>query len=143
MTADDLRKLAWFIWRNYPPAKEWGRELLWNWLRWVASEGFVGVILDENHKIVATGIARPVMDPELAGYDSGYYDYEGDCVYADLAIAPTTEMLKALSIMMRKRFGIRNRIAFKRNPDPLVRVYDYRKLMRRHLFRKDTQYGRR
>ena len=132
----EVRQLAWFVWRHYPPAKDWGRELVRKWLAWACSEGFVGVILYRRERIIGCGIARPVMLAELAGYDRGYFDNEGDCMFVDLAVAPTTAVFKQLSILMRKRFGIRDRIAFKRG-DALVRVYPYRTLMRRHLFRKD------
>ena len=137
----EVRKLAWFIWRHYPPAKDWGRKLLWGWLGFHCANGFVGAIKDNpiSDRIVGVGIARPVMKPE-DGHDCYEYDPEGSCIFVDLALAADARAFKSLAVIMRKRFGTRDRIAFMRLPDLTIRSYNYRRMM--HLaLRKETANG--
>ena len=108
----EVRKLAWFVWRHYPPAKDWGRDILRRWIDWAYSHGFTAAFKDENETVVALGIARPVMDVEEARYFADYYDDEGHTIFIDLAIAPTTRVFKGLGILMKRRFGVREKIAF-------------------------------
>ena len=136
----EVRKLAWFVWRNYPPAKDWGREILMRWLDWAYSHQFTAAFKDENETVVALGIARPVMDVEEARYFADAYDDEGHTIFVDLAIAPDSRVFKGLGVLMRRRFGVRDKIAFMRWPDPTVRSYNYRRMMQLTM-RKETAHG--
>ena len=138
----EVRKLAWFVWRHYPPAKDWGWKRLQGWVEWHYERAFTAAFKDENDVVVALGIGKPVMNPEDAKHDCYVTDPEGSCIFVELAIAPNNRVFQGLGALMRRRFGIRETIAFKRYPSNEVKVYPYRRMMRLTIKKKEIAYGR-
>ena len=109
------REAAWFVWRHYPPAKDWGRHLLQRWITWNCSHGFMLTVLGNEEQLLGLAVVRPMMRENC--YDerkSNHFDEEGDTYFVDLGIAlqPRLQVLQALGFAGLKRFGQRDYIAF-------------------------------
>lgn len=138
----EIRQLAWFVWRHYPPAKDWGRDLLRSWLGWAGAQGFLGYFVDENDCVIAVGVARPVME-KYDGYDYWTFDHEGPIVFVDLAIAANERLFRGLMALTKRRFGERQFIGFRRRhgDERRIHIYPYRKIADR-ILNKELIYGR-
>lgn len=130
----EVRKISWFIWRNWPPAKDWGRELLRRWVDWNYSYSFIASVRDDSNNVKAVGIARPLMYADQA-YDYGTFDNEGPVIFVDLAIAPTKRIFQGLAVVLKRRFGEREYLAFRRHPDTTIRLLPFNNIMR-HILRR-------
>jgi len=138
---ESIREAAWFLWRNYPPAKDWGRVVLRNWISWHSSQASLCIVYQDEtrREIVGVGMARPVMEPWQGAADCYEFDAEGRCLFIDAAIATQTDAFVMMFLGLLQRFGHRELIAYQRLPDPTVRV---KRLcdMRRHLLRIGQLY---
>lgn len=134
-----MRAAAWHVWRNYPPAKDWGRDLLWRWIGWHASNNTVAVVTNDNGHVVGVGIARLVMNGH-DGRDPYEYDPEGKCLFVDLSTATQPGAFLTLFLMALKRFGHRPEIAYRRYPSTAIKVRPLRKL-RDKMIRNKALYG--
>lgn len=116
-TPDVALPLAAFLRRRYAPARRWPRAILLGWVRWHLGEGFLAYVLDGEQdgvgRIVAVGVARPVMRPE-DGREDYRHDPEGSCLFVDVAVSTAPRGLLCLVALLRRRFGFRRTIAYQR-----------------------------
>ncbi len=117
-----------------------GTDVFLSWLKWHCQQQTLAVIKDDDERIVAIGIANPVMPPNI-GPGEECYDPEGSCIYVSLGIATSNLALKGLFLLMRKRFGHRDTIAYRRPPDEKVRILNYDTVCRRILQLKEIHHG--
>lgn len=125
-------KSARFIMKNHAPIREWGWEPLLSWVNWHACMGFMATIMDENGKIVALGIIRPVAKPSdgLIPYE---HDERGKHLYADLHISRHQLGLAGLSALFSRRYGPRESVSFFRKSETNLRTYQYQQLHRKTI----------
>lgn len=129
-----IHRIAAYIWRHYPPARDWGAELLVRWLAWHMNNRGVCIVKDEDESIRGVGVARLVMNAEDGAHNgvlSYEHDNEGAVVFIDLAVTCHPDAIKILLLKIRERFGMRDRIAFLRLPDTRIRTYSLDAFKRR------------
>jgi hypothetical protein len=84
------------------------------------------------------------MRPEDAvhnGVGNLTHDPEGKYVWVDMACTTHPQAIPILVLMMRERFGWREKIAYMRQPDKRIRVRDFASLRRRLLHKEMMNYG--
>lgn len=116
----NIYKIAAFIFRNHPPARDWGAGLLVSWLAWHLNQQTCCLVLDDDENIQGVGIARTVMKPEDGarnGMLTTAYDPEGSVVWVDLTVTTHPIALKILVLKIKERFGARDTIAYLRRND--------------------------
>jgi hypothetical protein len=102
------------------------------------------IVLDDDENILGVQVARLVMKPEDAvhnGVGNLTHDPEGKYVWVDMVCVTHPKALAILLLMMRERFGWREKIAYMRQPDTRIRVRDYYVLRRRLLRKEMMTYG--
>lgn len=123
LTTDVAIPLAAFIRAHWKGAADWSDDSLLRWVRWALSEQFLAYCLDET-EIVGLGIARPVMHAE-DGAEHGVFDHEGSCIFVDLAIGTRPGALALLVALTRRRFGLREKIAYLRGDDERLVIQSF------------------
>jgi hypothetical protein len=139
-----IYKVAAYVWRNYEPARDWGKDILISWLGYHSMNRTLFIVLDDDENILGVQVARLVMKPEDAvhnGVGNLTHDPEGKYVWADMVCVTHPKALAILLLMMRERFGWREKIAYMRQPDTRIRVRDYYVLRRRLLRKEMMTYG--
>lgn len=82
------------------------------------------------------------MDTDAAGHDCFHFDPEGSILFVDMAVATNSRAFLILFLTMLRRFGQRPHIAYRRYPDPTIKVWPL-ETMKRNLMREGILYGRR
>ena len=107
--------------RNYQACRRY--KSLLSFVEWVVHNGFYGVIRDDYGKIIALGIARPISYSTDADDQYGV-DMDGDTVFVDWAITTRKGLMQALLVLLVRRFGPKDFIAWRPHPDAEIRTYD-------------------
>lgn len=117
------------FYRNYNP------ESFKSWVIWNQAMGYVMEILNDDDSLAGLVIARPVMEAEDA-YDHYAFDPEGSCIFVELLIGTKPLCKHAAVFLVIERFGVRDKVAWRRNPHGEIREYSS-KSVRRNIFRRE------
>lgn len=126
-----LHSFAQLILENLPQYRKWTTEALMNWINWHSSQGFIFCALDDSGDIAGLAFVRPIMYVEQ-GDEYYEFDPEGPIYFVDIAISKVKGALQAISFAVLKRFGQRDKIAWKRPPFFVTEIHDAKRL-RHHL----------
>jgi hypothetical protein len=103
----------------------WDKGTLKDWLLWAFDKGFLFLVLGKDGEPIGMTIARPLSKPTESRTE---YHLGGSNIYIDLTIAKCKSAMKPLMAQIVNKFGVRNKIVFKRygrSDEP--KFYDFRK----------------
>lgn len=127
-----LINASWLAWRRFPPAKDWGRALLKEWIQWHMSNGFLHFVMEDDDHVAGLLIARTLMKVEDWN-DCYATDPEGSVIFIDLAISLVPQAAVVFGFQLLKRYGERETVAW--HHDGKVSQFSGKK-MRRLILRK-------
>ena len=106
------------IYRDLPQLRKW--------LEWADASGFLMTVFGDDETVVAAAIVRPISKDQLAkGYDSFVFDENGEVLFVDNCIAPSTDLMRALFACVLQRYGTRLAIAYDNHRDGIrVRYFN-------------------
>ena len=111
---DPIISTAAFIKRNWAGAADWPREAVVPWLAWHAGNGYAAVTRDGRGRINGVGLARPAASAEAGRDDQYHHAAQGPVIFMDLLIARTPPAMLSLWRLLKRRFGMRERVAMQR-----------------------------
>lgn len=125
-----------FMLEHYQDCRDWNPVTFRSWVNWFQGQGYIGEILNYDHSLAGLVVARPVMEADDA-YDHYAFDPEGSCIFVDVLIALTPQAKKAAAYLIIKRFGVRSKVAWKREVNGEIKEYSAESA-RRNIFRRET-----
>ena len=143
----DAGKFCQFMLEHYEPARSWVDPF--GYCIWNMSHGFMAAVVDEDDKVVALGVARPVDRPGF-GVLPFYANEQGRNLHIDLLvdIGDSTESIFAMRDLIFARFGPRETVAMFRHgeSDTALKVYEWRRFwnnvarIKRAKLKKEKEY---
>lgn len=134
-----MQAITDFLHENHTATLCWPEGRLEEFINWNLRHRTLGVVRDGD-RIVGVAVARPVNDPaNIKPYE---LDEGGNTVLVDMAVAESPRVLARMWDLIFKRFGVREKIAFKRKKyRGRLRVYQFGTFLK-SLARKES-HGRR
>jgi hypothetical protein len=130
----EAHKVSDFITENYPDNEP--QEDPVGYAGWYISNGFLAYVTDNDGKILALGAARPVKEPE-DGLIPYRYDDDGNCIFIDMLITRGIPIaMPSLMVILRRRFGRRDWMAYASRKNKHVVVKDFDTFVRNFERRK-------
>ncbi len=127
---DPLEPLAWevadFARQHCPEGRAWRRGKFRQWMHRHLADGDVVCVRDDQRRrrLVGVMVAYPVMSvADVARDGSLVRDPEGPVLFVTLAVACAPLVLRALTVMMVRRFGRRPSVAFYPRRSGSLRVH--------------------
>ncbi len=122
-------KIAAFLRRNSPMCREWPKEELVRWVRWLCAIEAVAVVTN-GKRLQAVGVARPVCSIAEA---ANWYRVSpgGTILWVDLAVSHNPRATGDLLRIARQRWGERLMVAFYRQKWAKTEVLPWRYFMGR------------
>lgn len=134
-----VHNLAAFLWRRLPGWRTWTREEVRSWVAWHAHHDWCGAVRDEEGKILAGALARPVDGTEEG---CGHYQAQpgSRIILVEALAAVHTDAFRACVDLLHRRFPDVQECMFRRfGKGPRLRRYRFSTL-NQHM--KGVPHGR-